>query len=73
MKIKRLLLTVLLPLISVGILFAVLNGIPQVIFELKGLTLSWLLYPLIIIVGAVIVTILYKVLDLFGDTQNDKN
>lgn len=73
MRIKKLLLAVLLPLVSFGILLAVLNGVPQVIAELKGLNPSWLLWPLVVMVMVLVISVLYKVLGLFGLSKNDKN
>lgn len=73
MRIKKLLLAVLLPLVSFGILLAILNGVPQVIAELKGLNPSWLLWPLVVMVMVLVISVLYKVLGLFGLSENDKN
>jgi K+-transporting ATPase A subunit len=73
MKIKRLLLAVLLPLISAGILFAVLNGVPQGMTKIRELDTFWLLWPLVITVGVLVISVLYKVLGMFGLSKNDKN
>jgi len=70
MRIKRLILSIFLLLLSAGILAGVVFGVPAASSALREADTSWLLIPLLIVVAIVVIAGLYKILGAFASEDS---
>lgn len=69
-KFLRILAAIILPLIAVGIVLLLTVGIPGLGALVGALNGSFYVYPLVVLIGALVVFGTYKVLGLFAEDES---